>query len=514
MDKLMTEPEPPMTPEALDFVERFSARHGRAPRILHICNVANYAYVTAKLLRRAGCECDVADPDFYHIVSAPEWYEARVNGDPGDQFLPKWSQLKVEGGYQRPRWFAQGPSLYTFKYLDALRSGRTVEADQLWRLMAYYRRAAAKDLPWGLQHLQQGDNPVIKAGRRIGRALLGRLRQAPAPAAAAAPAPAITAEEAPADMPAALVHYWRQRDLYKAALRHYDIVQGYTTAGLYPLVCDSPAFTAYELGTLRGLPFEDSDIGRLTAWVYRAAPAVFVTNIDCIESAERLGLAPERVHPILHGYDTDAAATFARANARPIDRDPPLILAPARHHWKEGNLSWLKGNDVLIRAAGRLARAGRSFKLVFMNWGMEVDLSKQLIEAEGLSRHVEWSPPLARLNLWDMYMRAVCVADQFQAPAFGGVALDALALGRRLVSRYDAKAGATYFSSEPAMLNCATDDEVADALARCLDDPLDSAGIGARAQAWMQKEHGVERQLRDQFAVYDGLLAQKAVAAA
>jgi glycosyltransferase involved in cell wall biosynthesis len=469
-------------------------------------NVANYAYVTAKLLRRAGCECDVADPDFYHVVSAPEWYEARVSGDPGDQFLPKWSQLKVDGGYQRPRWFAQGPSIYTFKYLDAVHSGRAAEADRLWRLMAFYRRAVAKDLPWGVQHMLNGENLALKAGRKIGRALLGRLRQAPTASDAVA--------DFPADMPAGVEPYWRQRHLYQATLRHYDIVQGYTTAGLYPAVCGSAAFTAYELGTLRGLPFEDSDIGRLTAWVYRTAPAVFVTNIDCIESAQRLGLAPSRVHPILHGYDTDGAAAFARDHARPVDRDPPLILAPARHHWKEGNLSWLKGNDVLIRAAGKLARQGRVFKLLFMNWGQEVDLSKQLIEAEGLSGHVEWSPPMARLNLWDVYMRAVCVADQFQAPAFGGVALDTLALGRRLVSRYDAKAGAAYFGSEPAMLNCASDEEVASALARCLDDPDDTAGIGARAQAWMLKEHGVERQLREQFVVYEALLDRQPAQAA
>jgi hypothetical protein len=149
-----------------------------------------------------------------------------------------------------------------------------------------------------------------------------------------------------------------------------------------------------------------------------------------------------------------------------------------------------------------------------MNWGQEVDLSKQLIEAEGLSGHVEWSPPMARLNLWDVYMRAVCVADQFQAPAFGGVALDTLALGRRLVSRYDAKAGAAYFGSEPAMLNCASDEEVASALARCLDDPDDTAGIGARAQAWMLKEHGVERQLREQFVVYEALLDRQPAQAA
>jgi hypothetical protein len=61
---------------------------GRKPRVLHMCNVANYAYANARLMRQHGVEADVVDPDFYHIMATPEWYDAIVVGDYGNEFFP------------------------------------------------------------------------------------------------------------------------------------------------------------------------------------------------------------------------------------------------------------------------------------------------------------------------------------------------------------------------------------------------------------------------------------------
>jgi len=50
--------------DPLEWPARFERRHGRKPRVLHICNVANYAYANARLMRQHGIEADVVDPDF------------------------------------------------------------------------------------------------------------------------------------------------------------------------------------------------------------------------------------------------------------------------------------------------------------------------------------------------------------------------------------------------------------------------------------------------------------------
>jgi hypothetical protein len=77
-----------------------------------------------------------------------------------------------------------------------------------------------------------------------------------------------------------------------------------------------------------------------------------------------------------------------------------------------------------------------------------------------------------------------------------------MALGRRLVTRFDNIAAAAFFGTQPPIFNAATPDGVYRHLRTILDDPHDLRGIGAAASEWMQREHSVERQLRTQFAVF------------
>jgi hypothetical protein len=57
-------------------------------RVLLIGNIANNAFYTASLLRRAGIEADVFCPDDYWVMSSPEWEEADFDQVPKDQMYP------------------------------------------------------------------------------------------------------------------------------------------------------------------------------------------------------------------------------------------------------------------------------------------------------------------------------------------------------------------------------------------------------------------------------------------
>src|SRR5262249_22054379 len=78
---------------------------------------------------------------------------------------------------------------------------------------------------------------------------------------------------------------------WKRLLSSYDLVQAYAVDGIICLLAGAP-YVAFEHGTIRTIPYEDSSLGRRTALTYRMAAHVFVTNIDCVASAERL--APGR----------------------------------------------------------------------------------------------------------------------------------------------------------------------------------------------------------------------------
>lgn len=470
--------------------------YGRLPRILILGNIANYAYVTARILRRAGFDVWVADPDFYHIMASPEWLEVPFQGAWGDDFKPRWSSIDL-GGYRRPDWFIQGPAREVFQLLaHAGHGGSGSRRERAARgRLERGRRLATGDFSVADRLTASAEHFSRRVWNKLGRMTgLGAQPEDPG-------SPSLDATTR--DILNRLGH-GHQFGLYRDAMKSFDVVFGFTLSATPAVAVGFDRVCAIELGTLRGLPFEDSDVGALTRWLYLSSPQVMVTNVDCLEAADRMGIDPHRRRPALHAYDVAEAVRFA-SGARPQSPPVPFFLAPARHHWKSGNLSWLKGNDRIIRAAGLLARRGYKFEVEFVDWGEEVGLSRQLIEDEGLSQRVRWIAPMPRLSLWPRSLQATAIVDQFQAAAFGGVGLDTMALGKRLISRYDATAGRAYFQSEPPMMACTTVDEIASAMARCLDDPDDSAGLGVAAQRWVSTEHGEARQLNDFLDVLEAL---------
>lgn len=495
-------------PDALDLPYRFEQRFGRRMRVLHIGNIANYAFVNARMQRRAGIEADCIEPGFFHIMACPEWLEAPIEGDHGDDRTPKWSRVDL-GGYKRPDWFVLGEEGLAFRYLAARQHGQAEEARKLQRQIAFHARSYAQDMPLPagvMKALLTSRNPMAMRLRHYVKRLLRGPGKAPPAAAEAEAMPA--AGSFAIEPPPAVLPFIQRSALWRDTLAWYDVIQGYTIQSVYPAAAGLPNFLSYELGTIRGLPFEESPEGRLTRWVYRMSPEVFVTNSDCMPAAEALGLDMGHVHKVLHAFDIDDAIAFAAAWNEPEPGGPPVFYAPARQHWKNGNASILKGNDVAIRGAALLKARGHDFRLVLGEWGEEIGLSRELIAELGIADRIDWAKPLPRHKLWPAYMRARAIIDQFRSPAFGGVSLEALALGKRLITGYDHGLGGAFFSAPPPIHNCRTAEQVADAMEACLRDPTDESGLGRAAQDWMRREHSVARQLREQFSAYEALLSR------
>lgn len=485
--------------DALGWPARFKAQHGRAPRVLHVCNIANYAYTNAMMMRRHGVDAVVLDPDFFHVASTPEWLEAEIAGDHGDDFYPDWPAAGVKD-YQRPEWFINGPTPLVFPELAARESGDRFRRWRFRTLSAIYRRGlgAPKDKISAFRRFMEGKDPASRLLKAVVRAVTVRDRT-PAPAAVADAGDFSAAAALPRRVP---IETMRQ------ALEPFDIVLGYTLGARHAAALGLPRIVSMELGTLRGLPFEDSELGRLCAWLYRASPYVFLTNVDAFAATERLGLDPQRLVAMPHPFDVETAVAFAAAPpVSPFAGPAPYFFCPARHHWQQGNASWLKGNDVLIAGAALAAARGLQFRLVFVDWGEDVGESRKMIERLGLASRVHWVRPLPRRSLWPVVCGAVAVLDQFSAPAFGGVGLESMALGKRVVSKLAGGDPTPFFKNEPPFLAAANAEDVAAAIAQILDDVPDRAGLGAAGQKWMMTEHGASRQMAQQFAVFEDLVA-------
>jgi glycosyltransferase involved in cell wall biosynthesis len=299
--------------------------------------------------------------------------------------------------------------------------------------------------------------------------------------------------------------------LFASVLKHYDIIQGYSIDGFIPFVNGHPRFTSYEHGTLRELPFEDSLVGAMCRTAYLRSPAVFITNTDVLPSVERLGLDKAVVHYLPHAFDDKKLSTWR--DAHPLLRpsaDEVTFFSPTRQHWRDENPSLTKGNDVMLRAAGRLWAEGHRFKLRLVEWGQDVGASTALIAELGFSDAVDWVPPMGKQDLWRAYCTCHAVLDQFTLPALGGVGFETLALGQRLITRTHQPTLHHFFGEAPPVLSADTIDDVANSMRTVLSDPADVAGVGMSGRQWIETWHSAGRTVSIQAKVYAQLVGLNA----
>ena len=286
--------------------------------------------------------------------------------------------------------------------------------------------------------------------------------------------------------------------------RHYDVIQCYSTDGIVPMALGRKNFFNYEHGTLRSIPFEGTSIGRLTASAYRSCTKVMLTNIDNLESCKRLGIPKIRIVPLPHAMDDAKIHRFvaARPSLGPSQHESPLFFSSARQHWLDRDPNYAKGNDIFLRAAANLVHDGRAMRIVLVEWGRDLEASKDLISDLRLSNAVTWVPTMSGEELWERYLRCHAVVDQFVIPAFGRVTFDALTIGRRVISNLDKKLAKEFFGKAPPMLVCSTVKDAQSAIGQVLNDPQDAAGIGVSCAKWAREFHSSQRILDLQLDAY------------
>ncbi|PWT78160.1 MAG: hypothetical protein C5B58_15620 [Acidobacteria bacterium] len=296
--------------------------------------------------------------------------------------------------------------------------------------------------------------------------------------------------------------------LFDQVLKYYDIVQGYSIDGFIPLVNGHKAFASYEHGTLRSIPFEDNLTGLVCEIAYKHSPVVFVTNVDVLPSVDRLKLPPETVYYLPHAFDDRKIMNWRERNRQFMpSKDQIVFFSATRQDWRDGNPSLTKGNDMMLRAAGRLWSEGHRFRLVLVEWGRNVKDSKELIHALGYSEAVEWVQPMGKQRLWETFCCSHAVLDQFAMRVMGGIGFEVMALGRPLISAIDADLFAHFFGAAPPYLGANSMQECYAQMLQVINDPQDAKGVGAAETQWMKEYHSARRIVEIQGKAYERLLA-------
>jgi glycosyltransferase involved in cell wall biosynthesis len=209
-------------------------------------------------------------------------------------------------------------------------------------------------------------------------------------------------------------------------------------------------------------------------------------------------------------------------NREPLPVDPPTaVLARASealagagitllHHarlmWKqapafseqEHRLS-TKNSDWLIRAFADLVRLRPALRprLFIVEYGPDVDATRELVSALGIQDSVTWLPTMARRELMWLLSRVTIGAGEFMNPdgiIWGGTGWETLASGKPLLQAFRFSSGefeAAYSCPPPPMLPVRTEADVRAHLLWAADEPARLAEIGAGARDWFETHNGL-----------------------
>ena len=487
--------------------------------VLHIGNIVNNGYLHAKYLRRRGVGAHNLNVDYTHCQGAPEWTDALIK-EPVAEWDQDWSLLDL-GGYQRPPWY-HGIMIADVPKVEAVLAD--CDASPAVAAAGQVKGAAAAAIGRALSQARSlaglvvrgvGGQPAVDELKNaievvhpsnVTREFAERIVSDFRAAYPDAPVP-LTREE---------VILWGERSVKLARIfRFFKVVQGYSLDPIYAMLgTPERPFLCYEHGTMRDFPYEDAPRGRLYALALKKAHKVFITNADCIASARRLGLTNWVYVP--HLIDDERyrpSETPLRARLSGENGADFIIVAPARHHWKNApsgmERSWFKNNNVLIEGLGRLLarRPGLKVQMVLFEWGQEVALSKELIARCGLTARVKWVPIQCKLVMKDYFNAADVVCDQFHPgiAAFGAVVGEALACGKPTISNLNRQTNSEAFSVLPPILHATQPDEVEAHLERLIDDIDYRRGVGAESRAWYLAHHSSKVVTDRMIAVYEEL---------
>ncbi len=429
-------------------------------RVLHVGNTANNGYNNAKLQRRLGLEADVIF-DETHAFSQPEWEDGIIEG-PFEEYAPL-EESSRRLGWERPD--------FVLPTLDPARTRRFRGQARLEHLAS-----VAGNLP----RLRRRHAALRKAYEPL-RDVLGE---------------DLSFGDVLAGERAVWLHRLRLGEPEQLFAR-YEVVQAYAYHALLPLFASKRPFVAFEHGTLRDEPFAGTPRARLLALAYVLADAVVITNPDVLPSAKRLGL--ERYVYVPHPVDE---TKFTPAERPVKDSGEFVVFAPARQDWA------VKGNDRALRAFAALAGWGVVRPvLVLTEWGVDLERSRTLVRELGLEELVRWKPPYPKRQLVDAYREADVVVDQFLIPTFGGIAPEAMACGRPVVTAYEPALHSWCLDEDPPIFSATTVEEAFEHLRALAEDQEARARAGRAGRAWMERHHGWRLVAERQARLYESIVA-------
>lgn len=489
------------------------------PKSIHLCNLANVAYGYCKALHEAHHDAILRCHDLKHLMSQPEWDDLELRAEDFPDEFDFFNNTADFGSYRRPEWFLSAgimPEHYMVLPGDGALPGDAAPPDQ-GDTSADAPAPAAQpsptptsptatpghspsrikavwhSLPPGLRRtlkprLQQAqfarsamrsDVSTVSAMRSYQQLSKARFDHLITRSAELGPEFVLDREMLGGFLP----HAWWAK--HHADTHGAEIMMAYVLTPIYAMLLGDRPYVTIEIGTMRDIPFDGSDTGKLLANAYRFSDHAIITNPDVVAQADQLGVESYSFvpHPLDEDlYDASVDPAFGE-ELRQKYGSKFLLFAPARQNWD------VKGNDRYLHAFARLRQDRQDATLIIPGWGQEVERSQQLCADLGITDAVDWIQPQSEALLVKYYRAADIVLDQFILGVFGLTTPKAMGCSAAVLTSYRPELHTWAFTEHPPLIPAETADEIYAELAQLLDHPDRLAEIGAASRTWVEQHH-------------------------
>ncbi len=242
----------------------------------------------------------------------------------------------------------------------------------------------------------------------------------------------------------------------------------------------------------------------LQRWLLMRADAVIATSRAYADASEPLRSCASKVHVIPIGIsDNMLIATDRRTQAlRQRFRGRRIVFSL-------GRMTYYKGFDVLIEAAGRLPK---DCVLLIGGDGELLDPLRKQVAQRGLAGKVQLLGHIHDDELASYFMACdvFCMSSTMRAEAYGVAMLEAMVMGKPIVATRIDGSGVPWVNVDGETgLNVPVGDPeaLAGALQRLLADPVMRQRMGAAARQRYLREFNAGQMVDKTLALYRGLVA-------
>jgi glycosyltransferase involved in cell wall biosynthesis len=180
--------------------------------------------------------------------------------------------------------------------------------------------------------------------------------------------------------------------------------------------------------------------------------------------------------------------------------DEMLILHPSHLDWGEtdsnNQRASIKGNDRFLRALARFAQTATfPVRALILDRGPDRQRARELVAELNLTRNVTWLDQMTRDELYSAIKQSDLVVDQFEVGGLGGIAWEAMSLGKPVLMHLATPNDLLAYDEEVPILQAKSEGEILSAL-QIAGDPNWRAVQNRRIIDWVRQREPVRMMPR------------------